>query len=415
MSITMDTNDTAAARIGDMLIPDPDDKTIEDAKRGFLQATSQSGIASATSPSGIASATSQSGIASATSSPVGLPPISQQLNDPTIEPQFNVPGINASMGTPKNVTPVPDNVSGINASMGAPKYVNLFPEGEPDAKDIDQHAIGDCYLDAALADMAQQDPEFVKNMVHDNGDGTYTVHLFTPHGQPVDVTVDSKVPIDSNGNSVSVTGPNGQVNWASIVEKAFVKYNDVYHVVGSPDSSGYAPLEGGDYNENFYESLTGVSTETFDNSKYSTPAEQSDFAQTMQQDILSGRTIFANVTPGQTMPDGTQIVGTHVYSVLDVNQDANGNWYVDVRNPWGFTPGQTNSNSTTDDGVIRMSISDYLKYTTATIIGDKPIETEGSNIAPPAGINIPPPPPVPVAHSTPPLSQQGGNNPHLIS
>jgi Calpain family cysteine protease len=283
------------------------------------------------------------------------------LGDPSVEPQFNVPGVTGTMGTPSNF--------------------NLFPSGNPTPHDVDQHSLGDCYFDATLGSLAAQNPDFVKNMVQANPDGTYTVHLFDPNGHRVDVTVTNQVPLDSNGNVVGVSGRNNQVNWASIVEKAFAKYNDVYHVTGNAAHSGYAAVNDGGSNNDFYEALTGVTATSIPNSSFTTSAQQDALALKMQRAIKNGQTIFTGSPRNQTMPDGVKLVGPHQYSVVDVNQDANGNWYVDVRNPWGGTPTDNNSIDTTSDGVIRMSMSDYCKYMDFTNIGNSPVGSPGNNNA----------------------------------
>ena len=60
------------------------------------------------------------------------------------------------------------------------KVVTLDSAGKPDIsgdlKNIKQGDAGDCYFLAALMTVAARSPETVLNMVHDNGDGTYTIH-----------------------------------------------------------------------------------------------------------------------------------------------------------------------------------------------------------------------------------------------
>ena len=46
---------------------------------------------------------------------------------------------------------------------------------EPSLSDIQQGSYGDCYFLSSLGALARNDPNAVKNMIHDNGNGTYTV------------------------------------------------------------------------------------------------------------------------------------------------------------------------------------------------------------------------------------------------
>jgi hypothetical protein len=268
-----------------------------------------------------------------------------------------------------------------------PTNIDLFPNGDPSPYDVIQHGIGDCYFDAVLASIAAEDPDYIKNMIHDNGDGTYTVHLFDPNGTPVDVTVDNKLPTDANGNLLGLSGPNNEANWASIVEKAFAEYNDVYHVTGEPGHSGYDALNDGGSALTAVRVLTGHNTTNLANSSYTTPQQQNAFAQQLQQDIENGKIVTATSVNERVLPDGAHTIANHLYSVVGVHQDANGNWYVDVRNPEAYTPYIDGSGSTTDDGVLHMSISDYVKYMDGTSVSD-PFTASGNNNWQPPGSPI---------------------------
>ena len=48
--------------------------------------------------------------------------------------------------------------------------------------------------------------------------------MFDPKGNPVDVVVDNKIMCSSGGGIDQVTGKNGVVNWATIMEKALMKW-----------------------------------------------------------------------------------------------------------------------------------------------------------------------------------------------
>ncbi len=103
------------------------------------------------------------------------------------------------------------------------KTVNLYPFGSPKPADVNQHAIGDCCMCAVFASFAYIYPEWIKSIIEKNGNN-YTVHMFDPKGNPVDVVVDNKIMCSSGGGIDQVTGKNGVVNWATIMEKALMKW-----------------------------------------------------------------------------------------------------------------------------------------------------------------------------------------------
>jgi hypothetical protein len=226
----------------------------------------------------------------------------------------------------------------------------LYPSGSPSPLDI--HLSGD--LGNLFSAMAAHNPDFVKKMIQDNGDGTYTVHMHDPKGNPVDVTVNNQVPVGSNGKVVG--GNNGQANWSNILLKACVKFNDLYHNLGSSaGQTGYAALKGGGDLEENVQALTGEQLGTFDSSDFSTQEKQDTLAKQMQQDINGGHVVFA--------ADKDQTKG--LYSVLEIHQNGNGRWYVDV--------GQGNGT------ITRMWMSDYVNSMHYTYISAKPVTPSGNN------------------------------------
>ena len=85
----------------------------------------------------------------------------------------------------------------INVLSGETELYDTSNGNEPSLSDIHQGQYGDCYFLAALGSLAQEDPQAIKNMIHDNGDGTYTVTLYQNQknpdqvGWPVKVTVNA--------------------------------------------------------------------------------------------------------------------------------------------------------------------------------------------------------------------------------
>lgn len=124
----------------------------------------------------------------------------------------------------------PDKVA--NLSRWVAKTVKLYPYGDPQPADVNQHAIGDCCACAVFASFAYLYPGYIKHIITDNGNNTYTVGMYDPQGKPVDVCVSNKILCDANGNIGQLTGKNNAITWATILEKALMKYMTLYKTNG---------------------------------------------------------------------------------------------------------------------------------------------------------------------------------------
>jgi hypothetical protein len=63
-----------------------------------------------------------------------------------------------------------------------------------DATHLSQGYLGDCYFVAPPAAIAETRPEFIEQMVKDNGDGSFTVSFFGPDGKRVHERVEPSFP-----------------------------------------------------------------------------------------------------------------------------------------------------------------------------------------------------------------------------
>lgn len=108
----------------------------------------------------------------------------------------------------------------------------LFPH-EPTPDDIMQGNVGDCYFIAALASVAANNPQMIRDMMKDNGDGTVTVRLYDEKKngklEPIYVNVEKSTPVYklgmTNGSEVrSSIGAHGSL-WVQMLEKAFAAAN----------------------------------------------------------------------------------------------------------------------------------------------------------------------------------------------
>ena len=95
----------------------------------------------------------------------------------------------------------------------------LFAADGPSMDDIFQGEVGDCYFVAPLSAIAEANPEFIKRMVVELGDGTYAVRFYN-NGSPVFVRVDGDLWAQNSIPKYAGLGREGSI-WVPIVEKAY--------------------------------------------------------------------------------------------------------------------------------------------------------------------------------------------------
>lgn len=232
-----------------------------------------------------------------------------------------------------NEPPVPGSLNGSAIWKELP--VTLYPFEDPIPADINQHNIGDCGGIAALASMAYLYPDFIKSIITDNGDKTYTVDMFDPQGIPLKVTLSSAFLITKDsGNIAAVSGKRDQACWSTLLEKAIIKYNAIYAVdteIGGIGSHVVPPL------------FTG------EGESFGFPAGvlNADQLKVMVETSLNeGNFVVGGFN--QVKPIGnTNTVTGHAYTYL-LSTDPNA--LFSMRNPWGGNPGADG----TLDGVLNI-------------------------------------------------------------
>jgi hypothetical protein len=212
-----------------------------------------------------------------------------------------------------------------------------FPDAVA-AADVRQGQIGDCYVPAACAAVAHAEPEAIRDLVRDNGNGTWTV-TFHPTGQPpVEVLVDG----DLYGEVGRPRYGSGQL-WFSLVEKALAQWRGSYEVVGQGGSVGQMLSEIlGRPNRELW--LSGNS-----------PDQVYDAIQegTRQRHAMAAGT---HGTAESARYTNTGVYPNHAYSVLGAVEEQ-GRRYVVLRNPWGS--GEPAGDGV-DDGVFRLPLERFM-------------------------------------------------------
>ncbi len=207
--------------------------------------------------------------------------------------------------------------------------VVLFPFGEPLPADINQGGIGDCSALAIFASMAYIYPDFVKTLIKDNGNKTYTVNMFDPQGKPVTVTVNSTF------LSNPVKGKSSVINWGTILEKAIMKWQCIYQVktdINGIGSEHVAPLFTGNGDSFAFSSnkLTGQ-----------------QLAQVAQVCITKGKITVGGFNKDQVPVDGTTTVSGHAWTIMHSTDKTA---LFTMRNPWG----SNRQGPASRDGVINI-------------------------------------------------------------
>ena len=212
----------------------------------------------------------------------------------------------------------PDMVAGLTRWLD--KGVNLYPFGNPVPADINQHAIGDCCACSVFTEMSYLYPGFVKSILHDNGNGTYTVDMFDPQGKKVQVCVNGKVLCDSNGNIGQLTGKNNAVTWATIFEKAVMKWQKVYAVDGIEGigTEHVAPLFTG-CGDSFAYGANALSTD--------------ELRKIVKWALRKGMISIGGFTKSDLQCGPLKSVTAHAFAYM---LPKNSNSVIDMRNPWGI-------------------------------------------------------------------------------
>jgi len=228
---------------------------------------------------------------------------------------------------------------GSHAASGEYRDIDgaLFIDG-PNVFDVNQGQIADCYFLAGLASLAHGNPETLRDMITDNGDGTYTVHF---GGEAGDVTIDDDFPVDSRGRPLYAgTGEADNPElWVAVIEKAYAQ-----------TQGGYEDIEYGRANEAIAE-ITGHDDFTLGAPSTFTPEQ-------IRTAIAEGRSVTVSSYSGaigDKKRTENGIVSNHAYVVLGV-RERNGMTEVQVYNPWGHTEAGNDGN---DDGAFWMSLEDF--------------------------------------------------------
>lgn len=233
---------------------------------------------------------------------------------------------------------IPEGIE--NCTMKEFTVSTLYPSGEPTPADVNQHAIGNCAMLAVFASWAYSYPNFIKNIIHTNNDNTYSVEMFDPMGEPIMVNMSNKFFTDANGDILGVTGKS-ELTWATVLEKAMMKYNNIYPLVGD-DYGGVLP--------HMAVPLFAGTGDSFDFEHGALTGEQME--RVAQVCLNQGKIVYAEFDESGWDIDGLNSVAAHGFSVM---LPATPGVLFCLRNPWGFNTTYPDGYGATDrDGLMNV-------------------------------------------------------------
>ena len=210
-------------------------------------------------------------------------------------------------------------------------------ERDVQADDVKQGSLGDCYLVAAMAAVAHTDPDVIKNMIKDNGDGTYTVtfHLkegmigVFSSGSTVSITVTDKFPMRGDKPAFAKTGDGGEKGpelWVMLIEKAWAVHQ------GSYEQTRGSKVE---KNADITSFLTGKKSNTL----YCSSTSEPKLLEAMFAGCEGEHPMTAGM-PGKKsasedqhkLAEDKKLYFNHAYTVISVDKSGS---KIILRNPWG--------------------------------------------------------------------------------
>lgn len=200
---------------------------------------------------------------------------------------------------------------------------------------VRQGMVGDCWLMATMMSLADADPEFVKRMVIDNEDGTYTVKLYKD-GKRHDVVVDGDFLLnDKEQPAFAGGGKNATALWPLLVEKAIAQDLGGYDAIVSDQSNRAMKILLGEHPKQDINSQAGIMGRL--RNWGDTDLSDEDMRRLVQDD----HAVMVACTEGKDLEDfklesgGTVTIhGDHCYQVAAVDLDRDHNYHVTVVNPW---------------------------------------------------------------------------------
>lgn len=204
--------------------------------------------------------------------------------------------------------------------------VDLYPFGSPIPSDCNQRMLGNCSAISVFAELAYINPDFITSIIKVNKDKSFTVNMFDPSGKPIKVRVSNKFMTETKNDKLAgIVGKNGQATWASVLEKALMKYIDTYALVHSIEGIGSEfaspPFTG---NGNSFAFSPGT-------------LSAQELKKVVDESLAAGKIVIGGFLKSDVVVGHNKTVSAHAWSFSYApNQLVNGYQPLFVmRNPWG--------------------------------------------------------------------------------
>lgn len=194
----------------------------------------------------------------------------------------------------------------------------VFAKGGPTINDIQQGSVSDCSLLSALQAVVETAPDFIKSMIVQNPNDTYSVRFFKD-GVPHWVTVDGNV--DGSGTS------SANSSWGAIIERAVVDFEATY----LNEVNDYSSLPAG------FGKLKEITGDTYTTLRAVYTSEDAwdttDF-DLLKTAVLNGQPVQLSSWESSKNADTgqTNLVGGHAFAIIGFDDVTND--FI-LANPWG--------------------------------------------------------------------------------
>lgn len=229
------------------------------------------------------------------------------------------------------------------AAWKEPEGAAAFVKGEGDANEVDpndvaQGSLGDCYLIAGMLAVARANPELIKKLIKDNGDGTYDITLYvresaTSRPKPVVKTVDGRLATGPSGKPLYAkagdAGGGKTELWTALIEKRVAM-----------EKGSYEQISGGNIGKDGFHFAGATEMLTGKTEGYFATAGMSEDDALLRISIAldEKKPVTCDTKNMESLPDmakeaeALNVYGNHAYAPLSVDLDGA---KISLSNPWG--------------------------------------------------------------------------------